>query len=175
MPSKNPITSVAATLHQSSAVKSQFPGHGTGNARQQAPLKSSTKSITATLYQPTAVKCLTKPVFGRSTGGRAPTPRLSSHPTLHRPLRKSWEAEGWGLGRGGGSLSPERFLLPSPVFPPQLPYPRTARYSASLRPSWLQTKRSSSESGDAAGADSTGRLPVLWNDESAAMGETAAR
>ena len=32
-----------------------------------------------------------------------------------------------------------------------------------------------SESGDAAGADSAGRLPVLWNDESAAMGETAAR
>ena len=75
-----------------------------------------------------------------------------------------------GRERNSFSSPPSR-LRPSPA----LPYPRTARYSASLRPSWAQTKRSSSESGDAAGADSAGRLPVLWNDESAAMGETAAR
>ena len=75
-----------------------------------------------------------------------------------------------GRERNSFSSRPSR-RRPSPA----LPYPRTARYSASLRPSWAQTKRSSSESGDAAGADSAGRLPVLWNDESAAMGETAAR
>ena len=75
-----------------------------------------------------------------------------------------------GRERNSFSSRPSR-RRPSPA----LPYPRTARYSASLRPSWTQTKRSSSESGDAAGADSAGRLPVLWNDESAAMGETAAR
>ena len=137
MPSKNPIKSVAATLHQSNAVKSQFLGHGTGNARQQAPLKSSTKSINATLYQPTAVKCLTKPVFGRSTGGRASTPRLSSHPTFHRPLRKSWEAEGWGLGRGRGT-----FLQKGSSSPPQSPPPYCAAAIGATAGSWWRRRDS---------------------------------
>ena len=89
--------------------------------------------------------------------------------------------ESLGRRRGGVWGGEEEAFLqkgsssPPPSCLPSSPYPRTARYSASLRPSWAQTKRSSSESGDAAGADSAGRLPVLWNDESAAMGETAAR
>ena len=110
-----------------------------------------------------------KPGDGRERNG------FPSRPYRRRPLRKSWEAEGGGLGREEEAFLQKGSSSPPPVSLPSSPYPRTARYSASLRPSWAQTKRSSSESGDAAGADSAGRLPVLWNDESAAMGETAAR
>ena len=91
---------------------------------------------------------------------------FDKHESLWKGRDGVWGREGEAFLQKGSSSPPQSSL-------PNSPYPRTARYSASLRPSWLQTKRSSSESGDAAGADSTGRLPVLWNDESAAMGETA--
>lgn len=62
--------------------------------------------------------------FSCETGKLLPRespPRLRNRfPTR---LQKSWEGEGWGLGRGEGSLSPERFPLPSPIFS-NFPYPR---------------------------------------------------
>ena len=53
--------------------------------------------------------------FSCETGKLLPRdspPRLRNRfPTR---LQKSWEGEGWGLGGGEGSLSSERFPLPSP-------------------------------------------------------------
>ena len=76
-----------------------------------------------------------------------------------------------GIDSRAGSLSPERFLLPSPVFPPHLPLPAHSEILG-----LAQTELGTDEAlliGE--GADSTGRLPALWNDESAVMGATAAR
>ena len=43
-------------------------------------------------------------------------------PPCHLPTnRKSLEMEGRGSGRGGRSLSSERFFLPSPIHPPYFP------------------------------------------------------
>ena len=70
------------------------------------------------------IKCRAKLNFGGAEPGDVRQElALQTTSTLHRPLRKSWEAEGWGLGRGGGTFLQKGPSSPLPTSTP--PSPKT--------------------------------------------------